>query len=299
MGKIYRALKRSGNGFSEKDVSKRASNKNALTSLEKKALGRAGHNYEQKDVPQKVPGQIIQIPSLNKINSRLMDLGLGKDQISQQDINELNKSLQQIDGYIVRPESFLKEKFRDAVDPETDFKLNILPILLERRMFVLESIDELVSRRNINNLGIVVKQISDISVKSSIEKILNDMQIKNSFLKKEYQKLEKLRLHIYFEQQKFSSLFEELTERRDKTSKSEELTERRDKTAKYFQRSDAMTTWMMGTLLILIIFLMAIAPFVNIKVPDIFNSAFFIILGFFFGQTIGRLASFRETKKNE
>jgi hypothetical protein len=132
----------------------------------------------------------------------------------------------------------------------------------------------------------VAKRISDISVKSSIEKILDDLQIKNSFLKKEYQKLEKLRLIIYSEQQKFSSIFEELTERRDKTSN-------------YFQSRESMTTLMMGILLILITSIIAIAPFVNIQVPDILNSTFFIILGFFFGQTIGRLASFKETKKSK
>jgi prolipoprotein diacylglyceryltransferase len=60
-----------------------------------------------------------------------------------------------------------------------------------------------------------------------------------------------------------------------------------------------MTTLMMGILLILITSIIAIAPFVNIQVPDILNSTFFIILGFFFGQTIGRLASFKETKKSK
>jgi prolipoprotein diacylglyceryltransferase len=56
---------------------------------------------------------------------------------------------------------------------------------------------------------------------------------------------------------------------------------------------------MMGILLILITSIFAVAPFVNIQVPDILNSTFFIILGFFFGQAIGRLASFKETKKSE
>ena len=49
MGKIYRALQLSGNVFSEKDVSKRTLNENALTSFEKKVLSRAGLNNKQKD----------------------------------------------------------------------------------------------------------------------------------------------------------------------------------------------------------------------------------------------------------
>lgn len=214
MGKIYRVLRLSGNVFEQKDFSKRALSENA------------------------------QRTSLKKIYYRLRDLGLSKDQISEQSLKELNKSLHQIDGYIVRPESFLNQKFKNTVNSVTNFKLNILPILLERRMFVLESIDELVSRSKISNLRRLVKRISDISVKSSIEKILDELQIRNSILKKEYQKLEKLRLNIYSEQQKFTSLFKELTERKDKTSK-------------YFQSRESMTTLMMGILLILITFVIS------------------------------------------
>jgi len=281
MGKIYRALKRSDNIFYQKDFSKRAlSEKAQLTSLEKKGLGRAISSFTQKDVSKRALNDKAQITLLKKIDSRLLDFGLGKDQISQQSLKELNQSLNRIDSCIVRPKSFLQQKFNMTINSEIDFKLKIVPILLERRNFVLESIDELVSRRKIYDLRRLVKRIPDISVKSSMEKSLDDLQIKNSFLKKEYQKLEKLRLNIYSEQQKFSSIFKELTERRDKKSK-------------YFQSRESITTLMMGILLILITSLIAIAPFVNIQVPDILNSTFLIILGFFFGQTIGRLAGFK------
>jgi hypothetical protein len=225
-----------------------------------------------------------QLTLLKRIDSRLMDLGLDKDQISQQSIKQLGKSLHRIDGYIIHPESFLKQKFKDTVNSETLFKLNLLPILLERRMLVLDSIDELLSRREIANLRRLIKRISNVSVKSSVKKIINDLQIKNSILKKEYQKLEKLRIDIYSEQQQFLSTFEGSTKRGDKTSK-------------YFQSRESMTTLMLGILLILITLFIAIAPFVNIQVPDILNSTFFIILGFFFCQTIERLLSLKGIKK--
>jgi hypothetical protein len=286
MGKIYKALKRSGYAFNEKDAFKRPLNENALTSLEKKALGRAGRYYRLKDVSKRVLSQNAQIPSLNKIDSRLMDLGLSKDQISKQNIKELNKSLHQIDGYIAHPESFLKQNFRGIVDSETDLELNILPILLERRLFVLESYNELVSKMKIYDLRRLINGISDKNIKFSIEKILYDLQMKDSVLKKEYQKIEKLRRNLYFEQQKFSSV-------------PKGPTERRNKKWKYFLSDVPVITAIMGTLLILIAFLIAITPFVNILVPDILNSTFLIILGFFFGQGIGRLASFREPKKIE
>ena len=281
MGKIYRALKRSDNVFYQKDFSKSAlSEKAQLTSLEKKGLGRAIHSFTQKDVSKRALNDKAQIALLKKIDSRLMDLGLGKDQISQQSLKELNQSLHRIDSCIVRPKSFLQQKFKETINSETDFKLKIVPILLERRIFVLESIDELVSKRKIYDLRGLVERMPDISLKSSMEKNLDDLQIKNSFLKKEYQKLEKLRLNIYSEQQKFSSIFKELPERIDKKSK-------------YFQSRESITTLMMGILLILITSLIAISSFVNIQVPDILNGTFLIILGFFFGQTIGRLAGFK------
>ena len=281
MGKIYRALKRSDNVFYQEDFSKRAlSEKAQLTSLEKKGLGRAIRSFTQKGVSKRALNDKAQIALLKKIDSRLMDLGLGKDQISQQSLKELNQSLNRIDSCIIRPKSFLQQKFKKTIESETDFKLKIVPILLERRVFVLESIDELVSGRKIYNLKRLVERMPDISLKSSMEKNLDDLQIKNSFLKKENQKLEKLRLNIYSEQQKFSSIFKKLTERRDKKSK-------------YFQSRESITTLIMGILLILITSLIAISLFVNIQIPDILNGTFLIILGFFFGQTIGRLAGFK------
>jgi len=286
MGKIYSALQRSGNVFSGKDITKRTLNDKALTASEKRALKRAGREHERKDTRGKALSQNLQIPLLKKIDSQLTDLGLSKAQISQQSIKKLKQSLNRIDGFIARPESFLKQKFSDTINSETDFKLFILPILLERRIFVLRTFDDLVGKIKNDELRSISKRISDTDAKSSIEQIFDDLQLKDSILKKEYQKIEKLRRSIYSEQQKFSSNFKELTETRDKTSN-------------YFRSSEFMTTLIMGTLLILTIFLNAIAPFVNIKVPDILNSTFFIILGFFFGQRIGKLASLRETKEAE
>ena len=281
MGKIYSALKRSDNMFDQNDFLKGAlSEKAQLTSLEKNELGRANISFKQKDVSKRALNEKVQLKLLKKMDFRLLDLGLGKDQISHQGIKELNQSLHRIDSCILHPESFLQQKFKDTINSVTDFKLKIVPILLERRIFVLESIDELVSTRKIYDLRRLAKKIPDVRVKSSLEKSLDDLQKKDSLLKKEYQKLEKLRLNIYSEQQKFSSIFKELTETRDKTSK-------------YFQGRESITTLIMGILLILITSLFVIAPFTSIQVPDILSSTFLIILGFFFGQTIGRLTGFK------
>lgn len=284
MGKISEALKRSGDVIGEKNFTKRTLNKNALTPLEKRLLRRAGRHYEQKNAPISSLGQNQQIPSSEKIDSLLMDLGLSKAHISQQTIKELNQSLSRIDGYIARPKSFLKQNFRDTVNSETDFKLYILPVLLERRRLVLENYDELVGRIKNYDLRLLIKRISDTNVKSSIDKILNDLQKKNLILKKEYQKIEKARQDIYFEQQKFSSMRKESSENINKTSK-------------FFHARGSVITWIMGTLLILIALVIAISPYANTPVPDILISTFLIILGFFFGHGIGRFASFRETKK--
>jgi hypothetical protein len=238
MDKISRALQRSGKSFDENDVSKSTLNENALTSMEKQALCGAGRYSRLKDVQKRVLSQKEQMPSSNQLDSRLLDLGLGKDQISQQTIKGLNLSLQRIDYYIARPESFLNHKFRHNVGSETDFKRNLLPILLERRMFVLESYDQLVDSSKNHDLRYLIKNISDSNVKSSIEKIFNDLQMKNSILKKEYRKIEKLRLDIHSKQQKYSSPFKELSEGKDKTPP-------------YFQSRETVTTLIMGILLIL------------------------------------------------
>ena len=284
MGKISEALKRSGDVLGEKHFTKRTLNENALTPLEKRLLRRAGRRYVQKNAPLPSLGQNQQIPSSEKIDSLLRDLGLGKALISQQTIQELSHSLRRIDSYIARPKSFLKHNFRDTVNSETDFKLYILPVLLERRRLVLENYDELVGRIKDYDLRLLIKRISDTNVKSSMEKILNDLQKKNLILKNEYQKIEKARQDIYFEQQKFSSMPEESSENINKTSK-------------FFHAGESVTTWIMGALLILITLVIAIAPYGNTPVPDILISVFLIILGFFFGHGFGRFAGFRKTEK--
>jgi VIT1/CCC1 family predicted Fe2+/Mn2+ transporter len=276
MGKVYDALKRSGNVFTETDVSRRTINKDALTSLEKKALGRAGHNYKQKDVSPTALSQNIQIPSLEQIDSHLNDFGLSKAHISQQTIKELNQSLRRIDSFIARPESFLNQRFKNNGFSETDFKLSILPVLLERRVLVLETFGELVGRMKRYDLGRLIKRISDMNVRAAIEKLFNELQIKDSVLRKEYQKMEESRLNIYSEQQKISAMLKESSEKRNETSE-------------HFQTTTSGTTWIIGALLILIAILIGVAPFVKISVPEILNSAFLIILGFFFGKGSGRL----------
>jgi hypothetical protein len=284
MGKIYKALQRSGNLISEKNFAKTTSNENALTPLEKKALRRADRHYEQINTPKTSLSQNLQIPSSKQIDSLLRDIGLDKAHISRQTIKELNQSLRRIDGFIAQPESFMKQKFRDTVYSETDFKLHILPFLLDRRRFVLDTYDELAGRMKNYDLRRLINGISDKNIKSSMEKILYDLQMKDSVLKKEYQKIEKIRLDIYSEQQKISSMLKDPGEKRNKSSK-------------YLPGRDSLTIWIMGSLLILMALSIAIAPFVKISVPDILNSTFLIILGFFFGHGIGRFTSLRETKK--
>jgi len=283
MGKIYEALQRSGNVLSEKNFTKKTLNKNALTPLEKRALRRADRHYEQINAPKTSLSQNPQIPSSKQIDSMLRDIGLGKAHISRQTIKELNQSLRRIDGFIAEPESFMKQKFRDTAYSETKFKLHILPILLDRRRFVLETYSELAGRMKNYDLRRLIDGISDKNIKSSMEKILYDLRMKDSVLKKEYQKIEKIRLNIYSEQQKISSMLKDPDEKRNKTSK-------------YLPGRDSLTIWIMGSLLILIALSIAIAPFVKISVPNILNSTFLIILGFFFGHGIGKFTSLRETK---
>jgi len=278
MGKIYRALKRSGYLFDPKSISKSMIGENAqITLLEKKALRRYNDIFDIKKITQKsIDKNNGSLASLNAINSRLKTLGLGKDQIAKQNLKELNKSLQRIDGYISSPESFYKQKYKHNANSEIDFNLRILPILLERRLFTLESLNDLVSKKKILNLRRLTKKITDKSVKSSIDKIIDDLQIKDSILKKEYQKLEKLRLNVFSNQLKLSSIFDELRNFRQRPSN-------------YVHGRGSMTTLVTGLLLILITCSMVAAPFANFQIPAILNSTFFIILGFFFGQTIGRV----------
>ena len=278
MGKIYRALERSGNQFTPQHISNGALRKEfQITVSEKRALGGNVGVFNEKDIALRANDGIKDSAILEKTETQLMALGLGKDQISKQGLKELNKSLHRIDGYVESPDSFFIEVGADNPDTETNFRLAVLLVILERRMFVLDRINQVVSSSKLLNLRRLTKSISDRNVKSAIEKIINDLQRKDSVFGKEHQRLEKLRLDIYSEQQKFASIWHEFTDFGQPSPKN-------------VQNRASMTTLMTGVLLIVITSSMAAALFMDIPIPLYLNSAFFVILGFFFGQAI-RLAS--------
>jgi hypothetical protein len=212
---------------------------------------------------------------LEKTDYQLMALGLSKDQISKQSLKELTNSLSRIDGYIDCPNSFFKAVGKGNASSEKEFRHNVLPILLEHRLLVLDSMNDLVSSCKLMNLKRLTKRISDQNIKFSIEKVLNDLQKKDSIFRKEHRKLVKLRLDLYSELQRFPLLLQELTSSRKQPSHK-------------IDNQESITILVAGIMLILMISSIAVAPFMNVQIPSILRTTFLIILGFFFGRSISR-----------
>ena len=245
------------------------------------ALRRAEAKFEKRKFQRKQSPQNEHIDSFQKLENRLIELELGKDQISNKNLKEIGKSLAQIDGYITSPKSRLDIQLNDS---ETDFKKDVLPILIDRKKLTLDRFNELVSKRKYYNIMKLLQEIADGGIRNSIEKIINELHAKDKILKKEYQKLEQLSLSINGEQQ------QDLKDVSEEIHKKEPIIEKREKPKKSGRVLNFLGVLIMGLLLICLTLFIALAPFYNMRVPNILNSAFFILLGFFMGLTIAKLA---------
>ena len=130
----------------------------------------------------------------------------------------------------------------------------------------------------------LLQEMADDGIRTSIEKIINELHAKDKILKKEYQKLEQLRLSINDEQQQAQKDFSE------EIHKKKPIIEKKEKPRKSVRVRNSPGILIMGILLICLTFFIALAPFYHIQVPNILNSAFFILLGFFMGLTTANLA---------
>lgn len=249
------------------------------------ALRRAEANLKKKNLQEthsEKNGQIQSIEQLEtqrlltqKLEARLTDLGLSEDQILNQNLKEIGLSLNQINKCIASPKSSLNIQIEN---PEADFSKDFMPILIERNKLILNRFDELLSKKKYQNINKLLNKITDQGIKTSLEKNINALYLKDKILTKEYQKLEQLRLTIYREPQpNLNQVSQEVDEKRETPKKSRRLRK-------------FLGILLIGTLLILLTFFIALAPFLDIQVPNILNIAFFILLGFFFGLTIARLA---------
>lgn len=224
----------------------------------------------------------LQAQSRSFFEPQLVAIGLGKEQIERQALAELEESLERINDCIKHPESFgtLKVKMGGTgvliISTEAQFEVGILPILLERKRSILDRITSLKGDEKIESLKDIIRESTDKNVQVEIDKQINELQLEIRRWQEKTREAEQAQMTAQFEQQsKLAQISADMFERRSKVWLS-------------FLQRESVATIVGGLLLIVMTISIVVANFVGIATSELLSNAFLVILGYFFGQAVGR-----------
>lgn len=213
---------------------------------------------------------------------QLVALDLGRAQIEAQALPELEQSLERIEQCIDHPESFGTLKLRMTasamliVSTESHFEIGALPILLERKRFILERICLLRSEQRLVDLREVVGESSDQSIRAEFEKQIAELHVELVSSQEKARKVDQAAADARFQ------------EEMELARVSAEIFERRSRVWRSFLERESVATIVGGFLLIGLTITMIVASFTRITISEILSNAFLVILGYFFGQAVGK-----------
>lgn len=216
---------------------------------------------------------------------QLIPLKLSEEQISTQSLDELNDSLERLNDAIKNPDSFGELRLVATVDgglviakahSEYHQKIGILPLLLKRKQQIIDRIRVLSQGEKVDSLRAAVDRVSDEDVRKTLVAQLDELEAEAKKLRQESEKVEKER-----QQQSIPDDIAIATQR-------VELLERRSKVWRSFLERESMATVVGALLLIVFTLSLLVAMFTQLEPSQVVTSAFLLILGYFFGQSVNR-----------
>ncbi len=223
---------------------------------------------------------------------QLIALGLGEKQIANQTLEELEQSRERVDEAIRNADSFGRVRLEIGIDSgrltsmlvKSDsahyIELGILPLLLERKRMIRDRVRELKGKEKIDNLRDLIQHIPEEEIRSKLEGELEALRAESIEDQQQANEVEQAQRH-------------ELSEIEKLTAKAA-IFERRSKVWQSFLERESVATIVGGSLLIIITLFLIVAMFVHIVSSDILNNSFLVILGYFFGQSVGRASSHKK-----
>lgn len=239
----------------------------------------------------------IQQSTKLRFDEQLGLIGLRQDQIETQSLQELKDSLERINDAINNPDGF--PKFNIGIGGQAGlpyisqgaakahYQITILPTLLERKKIILDRIRLLEKNEKIETLQeLINKKVVDKEVRENLTKELNQYITESQDIKEQYQQVIKAQ--------------SEQLEKSDseKIKLSMELWEKRSKVIRSFLERESAAT-IIGAILLIIIALAHVASLVfKLPIPETLDSAFLLILGYFFGQSTNRNSSTKDSQES-
>jgi len=219
---------------------------------------------------------------------QLKALGLGKEEIKHQTLQDLERSLQKVDEAIAKKESFGSVRLKASADGQIvvsstneGIETNIGPTLLARKALIVERIRQLRTIEGVGTLrNLVEANVAEPAKTKLIEKIETVEREASEWREKareidDAQKKEKMKIDA------------ELL-RMDAEGK---LFERRAAVWQTLLGRESVASVVGSILLVVIATALLVAMFIGTQTTEIVGNAFLVLLGYFFGQTSGRKSS--------
>ncbi|PTA42830.1 hypothetical protein [Micromonospora sp. RP3T] len=232
-------------------------------------------------VPDTSRQVFAQIESARKgiFEPQLAALGLSAESIRDQTVEQLEESLETINQLIANPSAVGKTSVKVgargevviAAPTEGQVEIGPLPLLLDRKARILERLKVLKPAEQLDNLRTAVESVDQQPVRERIEALLDDIQEQARNLAHQARETE-------------------ASSREAAASEAIKLEqfERRAKVWQSFLERESVATIVGAIILLALTVTLVVAMFVEVTPADVLSNAFLIILGYFFGQSVGR-----------
>ncbi|GAA5021814.1 hypothetical protein [Streptomyces siamensis] len=216
---------------------------------------------------------------------QLDSLGLGRRELREQSIEELEASLERVNDAMAHPESF--GVFHAKVSAEAGLiitqsgseghvTLGIMPLLLQRKRLLLERIKELRPQEQLASVRRdVLENVVDSDLKEQVLTLIDDRLAAEKELSAQLDKE--------------SKALERTAEVRAAQMRLDvELKERRSEIYKSLLERETVAGLIGPILLLLLAVSLIIAMFTQTQITTTVSNSFLLVLGYFFGQTTNR-----------
>jgi hypothetical protein len=209
---------------------------------------------------------------------QLKRLDLGKDDIAKQSLDELARSLRDINNLIGNPISLGIFRIGGGSDQsllvtktEVTAEIGPLPLLLERRKEIEGRIQQLDAESRVAAIQEEIGEVEDTRKKEELEEDLRAA------------KAERDRLHAQISDAEQRREEEEAVTRREQSRM--EVQARRAEIYQSWLARESMASLIGGILLLAFGVALIVAMFTGTAVANILGNAFLLVLGYFFGQS--------------
>ena len=218
---------------------------------------------------------------------QLSSLGLSVAAIENQDLKQLRSTLERVNELIANPSQLGTFKLTLSTASivvskgEATIEIGALPLLLQRKRLVLDRIAALGGEAKASSLRDLVSEVKDSDIRTLLSNEVDQLEEQAKEYRQEKQQvenaehLEEIRLQRRYSEARLDM------ERR----------ERRAALRQQFLARESVATIVGGFLLLIFSGALIVAMFFGTTVPTILSNGFFIILGYFFGQSAGRAAA--------